>query len=105
MKVKEYYYEEAIIQEIKKSFNCSKNRATEKLYAFILKKKYQADEVAIDFERKIAYLQFSYSVAHTDERLLRASTKIVELHFSTLKKLLMNNVNELNKTSTVINEL
>ncbi|WP_121666730.1 hypothetical protein [Mesonia aquimarina] len=94
MKVKEYYYEEAIIQEIKETFSCSRNRATEKLYTFILKKKYNADEVAIDFERKIAYLQFSHAVSHTDERLLRASTKIVEMHFSSLRQLVLNNLEE-----------
>ncbi|MDR6300236.1 hypothetical protein [Mesonia maritima] len=89
MKVREYYYEEAIIEEIKKSFAFPKNKTSDRLYSYFLKRNFQAQEVAIDYERKIAYLQYHHSTQHTDDRLTTASSKIVELHFSSMKQLLL----------------
>lgn len=89
MKIKEFYYEEEMIAEIKKSFAYPKNNTTDRLYSYFLKRTFQAQEVAIDYERKIAYLQYQHENKITDERLTTASSKIVELHFNNIKQLLL----------------
>jgi len=92
MKVKEFYYENERLSEIKESLFqevSSIKRTSDKLYCFLVKKHYQAENVVIDYERKIAFLQYCHKGHQvTDERLSIANIRIVELHFSSLKALI-----------------
>ncbi|MBW2962385.1 hypothetical protein [Mesonia aestuariivivens] len=94
MKVKEFYYEEKRIESLKNSLFdevSAVKKTSDKLYCFILKKYFKAENVLIAYHQKIAYLQFSHSNHQiTDERILIANTRIVEVHYSNLRKLLLS---------------
>ncbi|HIB37116.1 hypothetical protein [Mesonia sp.] len=93
MKVKEFYYEGERISTIRNSITrevSSVKKTSDKLYCYLLKRHYKAENVVIDYNRKIAFLQYSISNNHiTDERILVANTRIAEVHYRNLKSLLL----------------
>ncbi len=93
MKVKEFYYESEMISEIRNSLpleSSSIKRTSDRLYCFLIKNHFKAENVVIDYQRKIAFLQFSHSNPQvTDDKILVANTRIVEVHYTNLKTLLL----------------
>lgn len=109
MKVKEYYYENEMISEIRKSLPSevsSVKRTSDRLYCYLLKKYFKADHVVIDYQCKIAFLQFNHSTPQiTDEKILVANTRIVEVHYNSLKNLLISCIRKNDETSSIYNQI
>lgn len=101
MKVKEFYYESEMISEIRNSLpleSSSIKRTSDKLYCFLIKNHFKAENVVIDYQRKIAFLQFSHTNPYvTDNKILVANTRIVEVHYTNLKTLLLSCIKKNNK--------
>ena len=108
MKVKEFYYDGERISTIRNSIArevSSVKKTSDKLYCYILKKHYKAENVVIDYSRKIAFLQYSFSNNYvTDERILVANTRIAEVHYKNLKSLLLACLPK-NRNSTIYRQV
>lgn len=108
MKVKEFYYDQDRISTIKNSINrevSSIKKTSDKLYCYILKKHYEAENVVIDYDRKIAFLQYSHTNPYiTDEKILVANTRIAEVHYNNLKQLLLSCLQK-NRNISIYNQV
>lgn len=63
------------------------NSRTYKLHCFLLKKVFGAKKVAIDYGKKIAFLQYNHTSPIEDDRVHTAHSRIVEVHYHNLKTL------------------
>jgi len=109
MKVKEFYYESERINTIKNSLSnevSSIKKTSDKLSCYILKKHFKAENVVIDYTRKIAFLQYSYTNHQiTDEKILVANTRIAEVHYTNLKDLLLTCIRKSEKDINLYNQV
>ena len=109
MKVREFYYEGEQISTIKNSLAgevSSVKKTSDKLYCYILKKHFKAENVVIDYNRKIAFLQYSYSNHQvTDDKILVANTRIAEVHYNNLRDLLLTCIQKNRRNISFYNQV